>query len=105
MAHRVVSAALRKFGRYRGIAEMARLAAGSTRSRMTQSRHTLADRSAACHGKGLGKLDGGACLGTREPRCSNHRAEQTISAAPTAPQSREATPPEMREVFPSPQRT
>jgi hypothetical protein len=32
---------------------------------------------------------GGACLGTREPRCSNRRAEQTISAAPTAPQSRE----------------
>jgi hypothetical protein len=51
------------------------------------------------------KLDGGACLGTREPRCRNHRAEQTISAAPTAPQSREATPPEMREAFPSPQRT
>src|SRR5712675_1829228 len=36
---------------------------------MTQSRHKLADRGAACHGNGLGKLDGGACLGTREPRC------------------------------------
>ena len=43
--------ALAEFGRYRGIADMAGLAAGSTRLRMTQSRHTLADRGAACHGK------------------------------------------------------
>ena len=32
-----------EFGRYRGIADMARLAVGSTRSRMTQSGH-LANR-------------------------------------------------------------
>ena len=95
-----------EFDRYRGIADMAGLAGGPTRSRMTQSRHTLADRGAACHGKGLGKLDGGvrvsalASLGAAITALNKRSAPRPQRRSPER-----ATPPEMREVFPSPQRT